>query len=292
VSLRLALLADIHGNLPALEAILEQLEEVSPDGILVAGDWIAGPWGKEVLETLEDHIDTSVLGNTDIRLLDFVDGRTPDSWSTLKQFALARWDASHLDAHHLDLLRGMPEQRVIQPDGTAPIRIVHGSLESPFKGLSVERKPERVEQTFRQLHETVLVCGHTHRPMAIEKDGKLIVNPGAVSGPLNGDIRAQYALLEWHKDHWQALLKTVEYDKRELIKGFENSHLLEEGGALARTFLYTDLTGADITLLFFEHIENISTVHGIDLDSFVPDEIWEEAERTFDWQAVESRRHD
>ncbi len=91
--------------------------------------------------------------------------------------------------------------------------------------------------------------------MVIEKNGKLIVNPGAVSGPLNGDIRAQYALLEWQIDHWQADLKAVNYDKQELINGFESSKLLKEGGALARAFLYTDLTGEDISLLFFEHID-------------------------------------
>lgn len=291
--MRFALLADIHGNQPALEAVMKELKKDAPDEILVAGDWIAGPWGKEVLETLEDHIDTSVLGNTDIRLLDFLDGKAPENWSRLKQFALARWDAQNLDTYHLELLRRMPQQRVVQSeDGTASIRIVHGSLESPFQGISCERHPRRVDRTFEQLEEEVLVCGHAHRPMVINKNGKLIVNPGAVSGPLNGDIRAQYALLEWYSGRWQADLKTIEYDKQELITGFESSNLLKEGGVLAKAFLYTDLTGEDISLLFFEHIDKIAESHGVELDSYVPDEIWDEADRTFDWQAVEKRRQD
>ncbi len=264
--MRLALLADIHGNLPALEAIVKELKNDTPYGILVAGDWTAGPWGRECLETLETHMETSVLGNTDIRLLKFVDGKAPGNWSHLKQFGLARWDTSHLDERHLDLLRSLPEQRTFHPDGTAPIRIVHGSLES--------------------------ACGHTHRPMALEKDGKLIVNPGAVSGPLNGDIRAQYALLEWQAGHWQAEFRGVDYDKEKLIEGFESSGLLEGGGALARSFLYTELTGEDITLLFFQHIDRIAESRAVQLDTYVPDEIWEEAERSFDWQAIEKRRHD
>jgi putative phosphoesterase len=288
--MRLALLADIHGNLPALEAVLKALKSDAPDGILVAGDWIAGPWSNETLDRMRDHLSTSILGNTDIRLFDLVDGKAPANWSVLKQFALARWDAEHLDENYLRLLRSLPEQRIIHPEGTAAILLVHGSMESPFKGLSAKRHPERIERTFEQLEQSVLVCGHTHCPMVISRNGKTIVNPGSVSGPLNGDVRAQYALLDWHDDHWQVELKGTEYDKTRLIKGFEDSGLLREGGALARCFLETELTGEDISLLFFEHIDAIAESRGVELDSFVPDDIWEEAEDTFDWQAVRARR--
>jgi putative phosphoesterase len=288
--MRLALLADIHGNLPALEAVLKELKSDAPDGILVAGDWIAGPWGNDTLEMLSGHLATSILGNMDIRMLEFMDGKAPKNWSTLKQFALTRWNAKHLDERHLGLLRSMPEQRIFQPEGTTAILIVHGSMESPFKGLSNDHHPERINRTFKQLDQAVLVCGHTHFPMVISRNGKTIVNPGAVSGPLNGDVRVQYALLDWRDSHWQAELKAVDYDKTRLIKGFEDSDLLREGGALARCFLETEMTGEDIALLFFEHIDAVARSHGVELDSFVPDDIWEEAENTFDWQAVEQRR--
>jgi len=290
--LRLALLADIHGNQPALEAVLEALKHDAPDGILVAGDWISGPWDNKVLSTLEEYADASVLGNTDIRLLEYLDGKTPEIWSRLKQFELLRWNARHINAHCLELLRRMPEQRLVNFDGTSPIRVVHGSLENPFEGLSNNRKVERLDRTFAELQEDVLLCGHTHYPMVVERDGKLIVNPGSVAAPLNGDTHAQYALLEWSDKRWQAELKRVAYDHQPVIQKFRESGMLAECGVFGRIFLETILSGEDITLLFFNHIDYLATMRGIELDSYLPDEIWEEADRSFDWKAIQKRRHD
>jgi putative phosphoesterase len=288
--MRLALLADIHGNLPALEAVMDALKTDAPDDILVAGDWISGPCENETFDLLKAYIPNSVLGNSDIRLLEYLDGEAPTNWATLKQMSMLRWGARHLAPRNLTLLRSMPEQHVIQIDGTPPIRVAHGSLESVFETPFKSR--EKLYQTFNDLQECVLVCGHSHRPMiAAGREGKLIVNPGAVGGPLNGDTHAQYALLDWRDGQWQPLLKRVAYDHQPVIKSFEDSGFLEECGLLGRAFLETILSGEDISHLFFNHVNNLAKARGIELEDFVPDDIWEEAENTFDWQAVEQRRH-
>jgi putative phosphoesterase len=286
--MRLALLADIHGNLPALEAVMCALENDAPDGILVAGDWISGPCENEMFDLLESHIRTSILGNSDIRLLEFIDGKSPSNWATLKQFSMLRWDVQHLLPKNLNLLRSMPKQRVIQIDGTHLIRIVHGTLESAFESPFKSR--EKLYQTFDDLQESILVCGHSHRPMiAAGREGKLIVNPGAVGGPLNGDTHAQYALLDWREGQWLPQLKRVPYDHQPVIRMFTDSGFLVESGPLGRAFLETILTGEDIARLLFDHIDRLASAHGIELDDYVPDDIWEEAGLTFDWQAVEQR---
>jgi putative phosphoesterase len=288
--MRLALLADIHGNLPALEAVLKALKTDAPDDLLVAGDWISGPCENEVFDSLKACISNSVLGNSDIRLLEFIDGKCPSNWATLKQFAMLRWDVQYLAPRNLSLLRSMPEHRVIHIDGTAPIRIVHGSLESAFESPFKSR--ETLYQTFDNFSESVLVCGHSHRPMiATGREGKLIVNPGAVGGPLNGDTHAQYAILDWDGGRWLADLKRVPYDHQKIIQAFNDSGFLTESGLLGRAFLETILTGEDIAHLLFSQINQLAVSRCIELDGYIPDDIWDEAARTFDWQAVEKRRH-
>jgi putative phosphoesterase len=289
VTVRFALLADLHGNLPALEAVLNALRAEAPDGILVAGDWISGPDENEMFDRLRAHVSTSVLGNSDIRLLEFIGGKSPANWATLKQMTMLRWAVQHLEPHNLALLQNIPEQRVIQINGTSAIRLVHGSLESAFDSPFKSR--EKLYQTFADLEESLLVCGHNHRPMiAAGRDGKLIVNPGAVGGPLNGDTHAQYALLDWRDGFWQPQLKRVPYNHQQIINSFESSGFLKDCGPLARVFLETILSGEDIALMFFQYIDAIAESRGIELDAFVPDDIWEEAERTFDWMAIEAER--
>ena len=287
--MRFALLADIHGNLPALEAVMDALKVDAPDDILVAGDWISGPCENETFDLLQAYIPHSVLGNNEIRMLEYLDGKSPSNWATLKQMSVMRWSIQHLSQSSLALLRSMPEQRVIQVDGTAPIRIVHGSLKSAFDSPFKSR--ESLDQTFDDLQENILVCGHNHRPMIVAgREGKLIVNPGSVGWPLNGDTHAQYALLDWRDGQWQPLLKRVAYDHQPVIKSFEDSGFLEECGPLGRAFLETILSGEDVARLFFSHVDNLAKARGIELDDFAPDDIWEEAGRTFDWQATEVKR--
>ncbi|MBN2257905.1 MAG: metallophosphoesterase family protein [Anaerolineaceae bacterium] len=287
--MRFALLSDIHGNLPALEAVMEALKKDKPDDILVAGDWISGPSENEVFDILKAYIPKSVLGNSDIRLLEFIDGKSPSNWATLKQMSMLRWDVQHLAPQNLTLLRSMPEQRVIHIDGTAPIRIVHGSLDSAFE--TPFRTRETLYQTFDNLQENILICGHSHRPMiAAGREGKLIVNPGSVAAPLNGDTHAQYATLEWVGSKWHASLERVPYDHNILIRTFTDSGFLAECGPLAKALLETNLIGEDIAHLFFNHVNQLAKTHGIELEDYVPDDIWDEADRTFDWQAIKSKR--
>jgi len=261
----------------------------APDDILVAGDWISGPSENDTFDLLQAYIPHSVLGNNEIRMLEYMDGKSPSNWATLKQMCVMRWSVQHLAPRNLALLRSMPEQRVIQVDGTTPIRIVHGSLTSAFDSPFKSR--ESLDQTFDDLQENILVCGHNHRPMIVAgREGKLIVNPGSVGWPLNGDTHAQYALLDWRDGQWQPQLKRVPYDRQAVIRIFEDSGFLEECGPLARAFLESILAGKDIAKLFFNHVNNLAEARGIELEDFAPDDIWDEADRTFDWQALMARR--
>jgi putative phosphoesterase len=282
--MRLAVLADVHGNLPALEAVLEDFKQYSLDGVIVAGDFVGGPHPNETLALLCSIMPHwMIIGNSDIGLLRYHEGQAPEYQQTAKQFALLRWACQRIDLDSLEILRNLPEQRVILLDNSDPVRIVHGRLETAFDGYDPEEELDNLESDLAEIKERVLICGHTHCPWVFQKNGKLALNPGSVAGPLNGYIGTQYALLEWLDGRWQAELHAIKYDLTRIRSDFVQSGLLETGGPLAHCFLNSIETGRDGSLRFLEHAWELVKQAGLQNISYIPDEIWDLAEASYDW---------
>src|SRR5512136_2825937 len=111
--MRIAVIADVHGSLPSLEAVLHDIYRLPVDGLLVAGDMTCGPNCAEVLRRLQAENAWMVLGNNEGYLLRFDSGLAPDWWFTSRQCALNRWVYQTIDQPSLALLRSLTEQRVI-----------------------------------------------------------------------------------------------------------------------------------------------------------------------------------
>jgi len=283
--IRLAVLSDVHGNLPALEAVLEDAQLRDVYGIIVAGDLSGGPEADQTVRRLLSFRHWMVRGNSDLNLLRYAEDLAPPEWRTSRQYALLRWGYQFNHYETLRLLRTLPEQLVIVIPGTASIRVVHGSPRDAFEGLSPD-EPEALETAMAQADEPVLVCGHTHIPWQQERSGRLVLNPGAVCGPLNGDVRAQYALLTWDGSHWLAEHHAPAYDLASISASFHDSGLLEQGGALARGSLLSIQTGRNVALAFLDHAYAVAAAAGHLHCKVVPDECWDEAALTFDWETA------
>ncbi len=301
--MRLAALADVHGNLPALEAVLADVEQHSVGGIIIAGDMVgSGPHSVEVIRRLRSLRTWMIRGNSENYFLDYDSGRAPGGWYTSYQWAVMRWSYHSLDRETLDFIASLAEQRVVTLDGAAPIRVVHGSLESPSGRLFPDRDPVRLdwfrkaglfkpdhdpvelELVLAGIEEPVLVCGHTHIPWKQEHKGKLAFNPGAVCNPLNGDTRAQYALLTWLDDRWQVEHRAVAYNLDRIRAAFRESGLLAEGGAFARACLLGIETGQNVAGHFVSYVYDLAAEAGFKDCAVVPDGIWDRAVATFDWR--------
>jgi putative phosphoesterase len=283
--MRLAVLADIHGNLPALEAVLEDMRRYEPDGILVAGDLVlGGPQPNEAVRRLRSASGWIIRGNGDTQLIRYAAGDAPPAWHTHLQFGILRWTHRTVDQDTLAFLKALPEQCVVEATGTAPIRVVHGSPGHPSASIFPDKEPAALDLALAQVREPVLVCGHTHIPWQVEQNGRLALNPGAVSGPLNGTIGAQYALLTWQGDRWQAEHRAVGYDLGRLRAAMRETGSLEEGGALMRAFLLGMETGRDFGKDFLTHAYGLAARAGFEGCDAVPDEAWERAAATFDWE--------
>ncbi len=287
--MRLAVMSDVHGNLPALEAVLEDMQQYELDGIIVAGDFVGGPHLAETVRLLRDLDSWMIRGNGDNRLVERAAGNISANYTHL-QFAMARWVSAHADQETLDFLRSLPEQRVVSIPDVPAIRVVHGSPRNPSESIFPDLDLSTLDVALAQVGEPVLVCGHTHIPWNLARDGRLALNPGAVTGPLNGEVGAQYALLTGLGDRWRVVHRTVPYDIERIRAAFCASGLLEDGGALARAFLLSIETGEDVADDFLAYAYSLMTETELEESNVVPDGVWEQAAATFDWAGYEACR--
>lgn len=294
---RIAALADIHGNLAALEAILAELERGGPlDAILVAGDIICGPDQQAVLRRLVELNAVMVQGNNEQAIARMAAGTAPDYFFNSKQFAMRRWSFDHLDAAQLRLVCDLPEQRVFTLPGADPIRVAHGSPRdiselvippccAEFLWKYLPYKPERLptpwKAIFEMAPEPVLLFGHTHLPWKERVDGRLALNPGAACFPENNFVGAQFALLDWDGSRWTPEHHAIPYNLDAFRRSNEESGFLDTG-ILARIFLAEAMDGKDRTPGFFKLAGRLAEEAGCEDLPYFPDEVWERAGKMFE----------
>ncbi len=299
--MRFAILADLHGNLPALEAVLDDIRADPVDGILIAGDLVTGgPFPVETLRLLRSLDAVMIRGNTDTYLLDYRDGTAPDVWTTAAQWAPMRWTYAQLDAEALNFIAALPEQRVVTPPGTDPVRIVHGSL-TKLNGVLVPHQ-DAVVRKFRDarffsgdkalpsltddlasLAEAVLICGHTHIAWQARHNGWLALNPGSTGNAIDGNVGAEYAIMTWADGHWHAELRCIPYDLDRLRAAFHERGVLEYGGPMARSFLRNAESGQNVAWFLIQHAAALAKEAGLTGLAAFPDDLWARAAETFDW---------
>ena len=198
----LALLYDVHGNLPALEAVLSDAEAAGATRFVLGGDYaLFGAWPVETLERLEALADaTWIRGNGERWTAE--PGDAPDLELIQRG---TRWCAERLGEERVRALAALPQTTVL--DG---VRYCHGSPVSDVRSFMPEPADDERE-LLASVTERRLVFGHTHLPLrrqAVEGEIEL-VNPGSVGMPLDGDTRAAYALVT---DDGEVEHRRVDYD--------------------------------------------------------------------------------
>lgn len=197
--MRLALIADVHGNLPALEAVVSHAREAGAEGFVHAGDLVGyGGFPQEVADLLRGLNATTIVGDFDLRAMDFA--VEPERFDDPKRHPpekkeAYRWAHDRLDEDTRQWLSDLPRELRFEVDG-ARFLLVHGSPASFTEHLYADTKQERFEELAADLHDHVVVCGHSHQPFRRTAGGVLFVNPGSVGRPDDGDPRASYALLD------------------------------------------------------------------------------------------------
>jgi putative phosphoesterase len=228
-----AVVTDIHGNLPALQAALERIDELGIDQVYCGGDLVGyGPYPNEVCVLIEDRGIPTVYGNYDYAIgRDLEDCgcayRDPHD-RALGEKSIA-WTLEHTDGRSKEFMRRLPFDLRFQL-GERRVRLVHGSPRKVNEYL-FEDKPARTFERIAALAECeVLVFGHTHQPWIHDYAGVLFVNCGSVGKPKDGDPRAAFAVLDGSGGEVKATIERVSYDAASVAREVAEAGLPAEYG--------------------------------------------------------------
>lgn len=211
--MRIAVLSDVHGNLHALDAVLDDIAGQGVDATLALGDFLSGPSDPVgVADRLIELGIPSVRGNHDRYI---TDGREND-WHI---DALVR---GMLTAPQMEWLGSIPPTRLFDED----VFLCHGTprddngtfldaiTETPDYRFSSINRRDKIEEEAEGFDHAVILCGHTHVPRSLRlADGRLVVNPGSVGLPFEiGSPDARYGIVEKRSAGWNTELRAVAYD--------------------------------------------------------------------------------
>lgn len=177
--MRVALISDLHGNLTALETVLDELARGRPERVLCLGDVAAtGPRPRETVERLREVGCPVVMGNADAVLLGPIPD--PEDEGMRRILEIDRWCSEQLSAEHLDFIGGFRPTLNVALDRGAALLCFHGSPRS-FDDAIVAATPEEELRDMLSGHEpTVMAGGHTHEQLLRRHAGTTLVNPGSV----------------------------------------------------------------------------------------------------------------
>lgn len=209
--MKIAVIADIHSNIYALE---EVLREIKAGEIFCCGDLVGyNPFPNEVVELIKKENIISILGNHDHAVLT---GDT--SWFNPIAAKAIQWTREELREENKEFLKRLPTMHEHES-----FYMVHGSPKNPLEGYVYPDHPDYVfKDFFNHTRKEVIILGHTHVPFVKRIDNRLIFNPGGAGQPRDMDPRASYAMFDTKTKEVE--IKRVEYDVEKVAK-----EILEKG---------------------------------------------------------------
>lgn len=208
--MRFAVVSDIHGNRRAFDAVLRDLDQMSPDAVVHGGDLAAnGRSPSDIVEQVRSRGWRGVRGNTDAMLcmpepLVDVRARHPRLSPILTAFEeMIPATAARLSDDQLRWLDALPVRVAVED-----VTVVHATRTDLWQAPLDTASNEELKAAFADGESGIVIYGHIHRPYVRMIDGLIVANTGSVSLPYDGDHRASYLLV----DHGQVSIRRVEYD--------------------------------------------------------------------------------
>jgi putative phosphoesterase len=183
--MRVAAIYDMHGNLPALEAVLAEIDQQQPDLIVVGGDVASGPLPKATLDRLMCLGERTrfVCGNADREVVACFDGAPLANDLPEEVREITDWVARQLERKHRDFLASFEKQVVLTVDGVGDVLFCHGSPSSDEEILTAATPEPRLHAALTGVDVAVVVCGHTHMQFDRQFGKTRVVNAGSVGMP-------------------------------------------------------------------------------------------------------------
>ena len=305
--MRYAVISDIHGNFPALQAVLEDSRKQGVSHFLFAGDYcISGPWPDECIDAISAISSKHVIRGNEEKYLEDLIGKDQSLW-TDGQMQVSYWCYRNTSREHLEYLLGLPHRADLECSGIK-IHMSHSSMDFlgtyPFytwNSVTVaqrSRKPGSVPEkllsdikeewdrddafleAIARLEDGIYIFGHSHIQWSYKAENAdvYLINPGSCGLPLDG-IRDSipYTILEITDDR-QVIIeeKRVPFDKESYIRAVMQSGQYREANVWSRVILMEAATALEHMHFFLKSVEQYAEEIGDKRRPFAPD-TWENA---------------
>lgn len=212
----IALISDIHGNLSALNAVLEDTDKAGAEQTWCMGDLVGYvPFPNECIELTRNKASESIVGNYDLKVIDFK--KKKSEWKKSKKtakFDAFEWNNRHLNPRSQKYLRSLPRDIRLET-GKFKILLTHGSPQYIDEPIYFDTPQERFIELGKIADTEIIVCGHTHQFMNRKVGNQWFKN----------DLRASYALMDISQDKIKVTERNIQYDVSEVIRSMQEANL-------------------------------------------------------------------
>ena len=266
--MRCLIVSDIHGNLPALEAVLASPEAAECESVISLGDQVNfGPQSRAVLRRLEGLHATMMLGNHEERF-----SRLDDPDLAGYNWALLHWTARQLEGMSLSFPTDVR---------LGPALLTHGMPGDPYRLVGPGDLPGYLDALPEGVQ--LLMSGHHHIRWDVTHQGRRAVNPGSVGVPEDGiGGVAAFAVLTLTDDRAEVTLHRTPYDVNEVARAYIVSGAAQAAPEMTRLLMQNMITGEySLILKAIAHIRDTARPHGLTL---ADREAWRIADATLPWR--------
>jgi predicted phosphodiesterase len=239
--MKIAVLSDIHGNMPALLAVAKDIDAWQPDKVIVNGDIVnRGPCSQAALRYVLGRRANDgwhlLRGNHEDFLIRCGHPDSKLNGPALEINRFVHFAYEQLNGE-LEVLLTMPERFSWFAPDSSEFRVIHASMNSNRDGIYPGMADDDLRQRIMP-PPAVFVTGHTHQPLIRQIDETLVVNVGSAGAPFDLNWRPSYGRFTLSsEDGWRAKIVRVEYDRTLVEQDYVRSGFLEEGGPLAQIML-------------------------------------------------------
>jgi predicted phosphodiesterase len=231
---RIALLSDIHGNLPALERVIKDMRQFAPDHVVVAGDMVNwGPFSAEVMQVIYENRWTMIRGNNEYYCINATPPRRPDAWAS---YTMLAWLHEQLSNWH-HVIASLPDDLLLLYPDTPDVHLCHGIPGDCWTGIYSADfdDDEMVNAWLSYGRAETIFCGHTHVPLDRTVGPYHILNPGSVGVPLLGEAVSSYMIVDGTMQGWELTHhRTLPLDISALRPVWKQQRFVERCGVTAQ----------------------------------------------------------